>query len=158
VRAAWLSLDEGDRDPARFLTYLVAALRTAAPDLGEEVLQVLQTAPFPPTESILTVLLNEIMTLPQGLLLVLDDYHVIESGAVDEALSFLVEHLPPQMHLVITTREDPALPVPRLRARRQLVELRAADLRFTPSEAAEFLDRVMGLQLSPATTATSWTI
>ena len=77
----------------------------------------------------------------------LDDYHVIDSRAVDEALTFLVEHLPPQMHLVITTREDPALPIPRLRARRQLIELRAADLRFTPSEAAEFLNQVMELSL-----------
>lgn len=89
------------------------------------------------------------MTLPQGLLLVLDDYHVIESGAVDDALTFLVEHLPPHMHLVITTREDPALPIPRLRVRRQLTELRAADLRFTSSEAAEFLNGVMELRLSP---------
>jgi len=146
---AWLSLDEGDGDPARFLTYLLAALRTVVPTLGEGIWQVLQAAPSqpPPTESILTALLNEIITLPQGFILVLDDYHVIDSRVVDEALTFLVEHLPPQMHLVITTREDPALPIPRLRARRQLIELRAADLRFTPSEAAEFLNQVMELNL-----------
>ena len=146
--AAWLSLEEGDSDPARFLSYLVAALRTVVPVLGEGVMQVLQASPSPPAESILTALLNEISTLPQDFILVLDDYHAIESRAVDEALAFLVEHLPPQMHLVITTREDPALPLPRLRARRHLVELRAADLRFTPSEAAEFLGRVMELPLS----------
>ena len=145
---AWLSLDEADSDPARFLTYLLAALRTVAPDLGEDVLQALQAAPSPPTEAILTALLNEITAIPDRLLLVLDDYHVIESRAVVEALTFLVEHLPPQMHLVITTREDPALPIPRLRARRQLTELRAADLRFTPSEAADFLNQVMELRLS----------
>jgi LuxR family transcriptional regulator, maltose regulon positive regulatory protein len=147
--AAWLSLDEGDSDPTRFLTYLVAALRTAAPKLGEGVLEVLhasQSQP-PPTESILTALLNEITTLPGNLILVLDDYHVIDSRPVDDALTFLVEHLPPQMHLVITTREDPALPIPRLRARSQLIELRAADLRFTPFEAAEFLNQVMDLNL-----------
>jgi LuxR family maltose regulon positive regulatory protein len=150
VRVAWLSLDEGDRDPARFLTYLIAALRTVAPKLGEGALEVLQAAQSqpPPAESILTALLNEIITLPEGLILVLDDYHVIDSRAVDEALNCLAAHLPPQLHLVTTTREDPALPIPRLRARRQLTELRAADLRFTPSEAAEFLSQVMDLPLS----------
>ncbi|HEY3473773.1 MAG TPA: AAA family ATPase, partial [Anaerolineales bacterium] len=150
LKVAWLSLDEGDSDLARFLTYLVAALQTAAPKLGEGALEVLQAAQSqaPPAESILTALLNEVITLPENFILVLDDYHVIDSRAVDEALTFLVEHLPPQMHLVITTREDPALPIPRLRARRQLTELRAADLRFTASEAAEFLNQVMGLNLS----------
>ena len=150
VRAAWLSLDEGDRDPTRFLTYLVAAIRTIEPKLGEGVLEVLQASQSqpPPAESILTALLNEIISLPGSLILVLDDYHVIESRSVDQALTFLVEHLPPQMHLVITTREDPALPLPRLRARRQLIELRAADLRFTPSEASQFLNQVMELNLS----------
>ncbi|HLF75142.1 MAG TPA: LuxR C-terminal-related transcriptional regulator [Anaerolineales bacterium] len=157
-RVCWLSLDEGDSDLTRFLTYLVAALQTLAPSgvegvapkLGEGALEVLQAAQSqpPPAESILTALLNEIITLPEGFILVLDDYHVIDSRTVDEALTFLVEHLPPQMHLVITTREDPALPIPRLRARRQLIELRAADLRFTPSEAAEFLNQVMDLHLS----------
>ncbi len=147
--AAWLSLDEGDSDPSRFLTYLVSALQTVAPKLGEGVWEVLQASQSQPlTESILIALLNEVITLPDGFILVLDDYHVIDSRAVDELLNFLVEHLPPPMHLVITTREDPALPIPRLRVRRQLTELRAADLRFTPSEAAEFLNQVMGLKLS----------
>jgi LuxR family maltose regulon positive regulatory protein len=111
-------------------------------------LEVLQSAQLPSLEPFLTALLNEITTIPDHFLIVLDDYHAVESRAVDEALTFLVEHMPPQMHLVITTREDPALPLPRLRARRQLIELRAADLRFTPSEAAEFLGQVMGLDLS----------
>ena len=148
VRVAWLSLDEGDSDPARFLTYLVAALQTIEPTLGEGLLDSLQSSQPSSAESILTALVNEILTLPEGFLLVLDDYHMVDSRAVDEALTFLVEHLPPRMHLVITTREDPALPIPRLRARGQLVELRAADLRFTASEAAEFLNQVMGLDLS----------
>ena len=147
-RVAWLSLDERDSDPTRFLTYLVAALQTIAPDIGAGVLGALQSAPPPPIESVLTALVNDIITIPGNFVLVIDDYHVIDSRAVDEALTFLVEHLPPRMHLVITTREDPALPIPRLRARRQLTELRAADLRFTPSEAAEFLNQVMGLRLS----------
>ena len=145
---AWLSLDEGDNDPTRFLTYLVAALQTIAANIGAGVLAALQSPQPPPTESILTTLLNEITTIPDNFILVLDDYHVIDSKPVDEALTFLLEHLPPQMHLVIATREDPHLPLARLRARGQLTELRAADLRFTPAEAAEFLNQVMGLNLS----------
>ncbi len=145
---AWLSLDEGDNDPARFLTYLVAALQTIAANIGKGLLAILESPQPPPIESILTALLNEITTIPDNFVLVLDDYHVIDSKPVDEALTFLLEHLPPQMHLVITTREDPHLPLARLRARGQLTELRAADLRFTPAEAAEFLNQVMGLNLS----------
>ncbi|MEI8190027.1 MAG: LuxR C-terminal-related transcriptional regulator [candidate division NC10 bacterium] len=148
VRPAWLSLDEGDSDPARFMTYLVAALQTVAADVGEGALGMLQSPQPPATEAVLTALLNEITTLPHGVVLVLDDYHVVDSEPVDHALAFLLEHLPPQMHLVIATREDPALPLARWRARGQLTELRAADLRFTPSEAAEFLNRVMSLDLS----------
>ena len=112
------------------------------------MLGALQSPQPPPTESILTTLLNEITTVPDNFVLVLDDYHVIDAKPVDNALTFLVEHLPPQMHLVIATREDPQLPLARLRARGQLTELRAADLRFTPAEAAEFLNQVMGLNLS----------
>ena len=148
VRPAWLSLDEGDSDPARFMTYLVAALQTVAADVGAGALGMLQSPQPPPTEAVLTALLNEITTLPHGVVLVLDDYHVVDSEPVDHALAFLLEHLPPQMHLVIATREDPHLPLARWRARGQLTELRAADLRFTPSEAAEFLNRVMSLDLS----------
>jgi LuxR family maltose regulon positive regulatory protein len=160
VRAAWLSLDEGDNDPTRFLTYFIAALQTIAPSIGEGVLGVLQSPQPPPTESILTALLNEIATIPDNFVLVLDDYHVIDakpvdastsvdvSTSVDQALTFLLEHLPPQMHLVIASREDPNMPLARLRARGQLTELRVADLRFTPSEAAGFLNQVMGLNLS----------
>ena len=146
--AAWLSLDEGDNDPARFLVYLVAALQTIAANIGESVLGVLQSPQPPPIESTLTALLNEITTIPDDFVLVLDDYHVIDTRAVDDALAFVLDHLPPRMHLVIATREDPHLPLARLRARGQLSELRAADLRFTPSEAAEFLVEVMGLSLS----------
>jgi LuxR family maltose regulon positive regulatory protein len=145
---AWLSLDEGDNDPTRFLTYLVAALQTVVANIGEGVLGALQSPQPPPPETILTALLNEITTIPDNFVLVLDDYHTIDSKAVDSALAFLLEHLPPQMHLVIATREDPHLPLSRLRVRSQLTELRAADLRFTPSEAADFLNQVMGLNLS----------
>jgi LuxR family maltose regulon positive regulatory protein len=145
---AWLSLDEGDNDPARFLTYLIAAVQTIVPKIGEGLLAVLQSPQPPPPESILTSLLNEITTVSDNFSLVLDDYHVIDAQPVDQVFTFLVEHLPPQMHLVIASREDPPLPLARLRVRDQLIELRALDLRFTPAEAAEFLNRVMGLSLS----------
>src|SRR6266704_2444692 len=147
---AWLSLDEGENDPARFLAYLVAALQTIAATIGEGVLGVLQSSQPPPTEAILTALLNEITAIPDNFVLVLDDYHVIDAKPIDQALTYLVEHLPPQMHLVIATREDPQLPLARLRARSHLTELRAADLRFTASEASAFLTQVMGLSLSAA--------
>ncbi len=155
---AWLSLDQGDNDPVRFLTYFVAALQTVAPQIGAGVLAVLQS-PQPPREpagreAMLTALLNEMTTIPTDFVLVLDDYHVIDAreplGAIDQALTFLLEHLPPQMHMVIATREDPNLPLARWRARGQLTELRVTDLRFTHTEAAEFLNQVMALKLSTA--------
>jgi LuxR family transcriptional regulator, maltose regulon positive regulatory protein len=145
---AWLSLDQRDDDPSSFLTYLVAALRTIAPEIGGEALVALQSPQPPPIESILTSIVNELGTAPDDCVLVLDDYHVLDSRPDDEALAFLLEHLPPRLHLVIATREDPRLPFARLRARGQLTELRAADLRFTPAEAAEFLERAAGVDLS----------
>jgi LuxR family transcriptional regulator, maltose regulon positive regulatory protein len=145
---AWLSLDERDNDPTRFLTYLVTALQTIAQKIGTGVLAALQSSQPPPAESILTTLLNEITTISDNFVLVLDDYHVIDSPPVDQALIFLVEHMPSQMHLVIATREDPPLPLARLRARGELTELRAADLRFTSEEAGAFLNQMMGLDLS----------
>lgn len=145
---AWLSLDERDNDPARLLTYLVAALKTIAANIGEGVLAVLQSPQPLPTESILTILLNEITTIQDNFLLVLDDLHVIDAKPANHALTFMLEHLPPQMHVVILTREEPNLPLARLRARGQLTELRGADLRFNSFEAAGFLNQVMGLNLS----------
>lgn len=145
---AWLSLDEGDNDLTRFLTYLITALQTIAPEVGAGVLAALQSPQLPPVEVLLTNLLNEIAAIPDHCIFVLDDYHVIESHPVNAALAFLLDHLPPHLHLVIASREDPPLPLARLRARGQLTELRAADLRFIPGEAADFLNRVMGLQLT----------
>lgn len=145
--AAWLSLDEGDNDAARFLSYVAAALQTVAPSVGKGVLGALQLAQPPPVESLLTSLVNEMASVAQAYVLVLDDYHVIEAQAVQEAVAFLLAHLPPQAHVVLATREDPPLPLARLRARGQLTELRAADLRFRESEAAAFLNQVMGLAL-----------
>jgi len=143
----WLSLDEGDNDPVRFISYLIAALQTIKQGIGESLLPALQSQQQPSTEAILTILLNEIATISDSFFLVLDDYHTIDAKVIEEAITFLVEHQPPQMHMVIATREDPSLPLARLRARGQLIELRTADLRFTPAEAAEFLNQMMGLHL-----------
>lgn len=148
--AAWLSLDEGEHDLPRFLTYLVAALQTISANMGERALAALQSPQSPPIESILTILLNEIAAISESFILALDDYHLIDSQAVDQALVFLLERLPRQMRLVIATREDPSLPLARYRAKGQLAELRAADLQFTPAEAAEFLNEKMGLNLRDA--------
>jgi LuxR family maltose regulon positive regulatory protein len=146
---AWVSLDEADTNPIHFLAYLVTALQTIESKIGTDVLAAIQSTQPPSVESLLTVLLNEIIALPDKFILVLDDYHAIDSKPVDQVLTFLLEHMPPQMYLVIATREDPQLPLARLRARGQLTELRAADLRFTPVESAEFLNQKMGLNLSP---------
>ena len=147
--AAWLSLDEGDSDPTRFLAYLIAALQTVAPSVGQGALAALQAPQPPPPEAILTAVLNDLAALPDRLLLVLDDYHAVDAQPVDQAVAFLLQNLPPHLHLVIATREDPPLPLARLRARGQLTELRAAELRFSPVEAAQFLNDAMGLNLSP---------
>ncbi|MBI9043472.1 MAG: tetratricopeptide repeat protein [Anaerolineaceae bacterium] len=143
-----MSLDEGDNDPTRFLTYLVAALQTIAPKIGEGIFVALQSPQPLPGEALLTTLLNEIAAIPDNFILVLDDYHIIDSEPINHALTFLLEHLPPQMNLVIATREDPPLPLSRYRVRGQLTELRAADLRFTPEEAGAFLNQMMNLNLS----------
>lgn len=151
---AWLSLDAEDSDLARFMAYFVAALRTLVADIGEGILFVLQSPQPPPAKALFTALLNEIAAVPDDFILVLDDYHVLHAGPVDDAVTFLLEHLPPQMHVVIATREDPQLPLSRLRAQGQMTELRAADLRFTLTETAEFLHQVMGLHLSVEEIAT----
>ncbi|MFT5194263.1 MAG: LuxR family maltose regulon positive regulatory protein, partial [Candidatus Promineifilaceae bacterium] len=150
---AWLSLDDGDKDLVRFLTYFVAALQTMAlkseaEKIGEGVMNLLQSPQPLSTETILTMLLNEIARIPKKFILILDDYHLVDTKLVDDALIFLLDHLPPQMHLIITTREDPPLPLARYRVKGQLTELRVSDLRFTSSEAAEFFNQVMGLSLS----------
>jgi LuxR family maltose regulon positive regulatory protein len=145
---AWLSLDESDNDLTRFLTYLVAAAQTIEANIGKGVLSALRSTQPPLVEGILTTLINEVAAIPDRFALVFDDYHLIEAQSIHDALTFLLRRLPPQMHLIIATREDPPLPLARLRARGQLTELRVTDLRFTSSETAEFLNRVMGLNLS----------
>ncbi len=145
---AWLSLDADDNDLMRFLTYLVAAVQTVSPETGRGALAALQSTENVASDTILTLLLNDMVDQQTTFCLVLDDYHVIETPAIDEAIDFLLEHQPPQMHLAIATRHDPTLPLARLRVRGELTDLRAADLRFSNVEAAEFLNQVMGLDLS----------
>ena len=146
--AAWLSLDQRDNDPALFWNYLVAALKTAVAGLGGSAPSLLET-PQPPMEVVLATLLNDLSAISNDVVMVLDDYHVIDARDVLDGMAFLLEHLPPQIHLVIASRADPALPLARLRGLGELVEIRAADLRFTPEEAAAYLNGVMGLGLAP---------
>lgn len=153
---AWLSLDEGDNDLKRFLSYFVAALQTVPTSnivIGEAVADALQAPQLPPIEALLTALINDIATSSDAFVLVLDDYHLIDSPEIDQALAFLLNHAPPPLHLAIATRVDPSLPLSRLRARGQLTELRTAELRFTPAEAALFLQLVTGLEVSAADVA-----
>jgi LuxR family maltose regulon positive regulatory protein len=146
--AAWLSLDEADNDLPRFLTYLAAAFQQIDEGIGASLLSALQSVQPPPLENLLTALLNEITHQVDPLVLVLDDYHQLSEAAISEAMKYLLRHQPPQLHLVLTTREDPDLPLARLRARDQLTEIRARELRFTREEADVFLRSVMGLALT----------
>jgi LuxR family maltose regulon positive regulatory protein len=150
---AWLSLDAADNDPARFARYLVAAIEAAQPGIAAGAHAALQAARDAPLDAVLAALIDALATLPRDLVLVLDDYHAIEARPIHGALATLVANRPSRAHLVIATRADPPLPLARLRARGELVELRAADLRFTPEEAAEFLNQSMGLRLSAAQVA-----
>ncbi len=147
-KVAWLSLDDGDNDLVRFLSYFITALQTLWDEIGKGALVALQSPGDVNTEVILTTLLNEIAELPENLMLVLDDYHVIESHPIDQAITFILEHLPPQLHLIIASRIDPTLPLSRLRARGEMTEIRANDLRFTLDEVTDFLKQRTGLDLS----------
>jgi LuxR family transcriptional regulator, maltose regulon positive regulatory protein len=146
--AAWLSLEQGDNEITRFLTYMISALQTISENIGEGVLSVLHSPQPTPTKSVLSALLNELAAIPFSFILVFDDYHAASSSEVNEALDFLLDHLPAQMHLVLTSRETPAISLPRLRAQGQLTELRAADMRFTVTEAENLFNHIMELNLS----------
>jgi len=151
IKVAWLSLDGDDNDPVRFLTYFIAALNQSKDietDIGQGALNLLQSPQPPPPNTVLISLINELAAIPEKIVFVLDDYHLIEEKLIHQALVFLLKNLPSQLHVVIATRQDPSLSLGRLRARCQLTELRAVDLRFTSSEAADFLNQVMGLNLS----------
>jgi LuxR family maltose regulon positive regulatory protein len=145
--AAWLSLEVSDNDPIRFLSYFIAALQTIKPRLAEGLLANFHTLKPAAVESVLTGLLNEIAEIEKPVVLVLDDYHLIQDNSIHGYLSFLLEHLPAQLHLVLSTRADPPFSLTLLRARGQMTELRSSDLRFTDEETAEFLNKLMGLDL-----------
>jgi LuxR family maltose regulon positive regulatory protein len=146
--AAWVSLDRGDNDPASFWAYVIAALRTVAPGVGESALALLRAPQPPAVEAVLTALLNDLGAVAGEIVLVLDDYHVIDAREVRDGMAFLLDHVPPGLHVVIASRADPVLPLARLRARGELAEIRAAELRFTAEEAAAYLNGMMGLELT----------
>jgi LuxR family maltose regulon positive regulatory protein len=152
-RVAWLALDPGDADLRLFLTHVIAAIQTVEPVAGVEALALLEAGGTTPTEAVLVSLINDLDVLVGPTVVALDDYHVIDAAAVHEAVTFLLENLPPQVTLAISTRADPPLPLSRLRARGELVEVRAADLRFTTEEAGVFFNEVMELQLESALVA-----
>jgi LuxR family maltose regulon positive regulatory protein len=145
---AWLSLDAADDQPASFWAYLITALQGVVPGVGATALALLQEGHPPPIDAILGTLLNDLASAPDEIVLVLDDYHVVDGPAIQDGMTYLLEHLPARLHLVIATRADPALPMARLRAQGELVEIRAVDLRFTPDEATEYLNDGMGLDLA----------
>lgn len=143
----WVSLDQRDSDAAVFWTYLATALGRSVPGVGASALAMLASGGWP-TDAVVTQLINDLTGVDHDVVAVLDDYHVIDSTEVHDGVAFLLDHLPPNVHLVIATRADPPLPLARLRARGQLVEIRAADLRFTAAEAEQYLNDVMGLALT----------
>src|SRR6478672_11037826 len=149
-RVAWLSLDAEDSELRRFVTHLVAAIQTSSPGVGAEALVLLESNRALPAEAVLVSLVNDLDELAGPTVLALDDYHVIDAPDIHESVAFLLDHLPPQVTIAITTRADPPLPLARLRGRGELLELRAADLRFTAGEADAFLNDLMGLNLDPA--------
>ncbi|WP_228479409.1 LuxR C-terminal-related transcriptional regulator [Microbacterium atlanticum] len=152
--AAWLSLDAGDNDPALFWAYVIGALRTVSPDVGADTLAALETSGVGLTQGALTGLLNDLAALERDVVLVIDDYHLIEAAAVHDSVAFFIDNTPPNLHLVLATRADPPLPLARLRARGELTEVRAADLRFTAEEASAYLTDVMQLPLTASQVST----
>jgi LuxR family maltose regulon positive regulatory protein len=147
-QVAWVSLDVGDNDPVRFWSYAIAALQSVHAGLGADALALLQSPQPPPLTTVLTLLINALAALPAPVVLVLDDYHAITASTIHESLAFLLEHLPPQLRLVIISRSDPPLPLMRLRAHGELTDLRAADLGFTTDEVETFFNQVLGLRLA----------
>ncbi|HEX2980137.1 MAG TPA: hypothetical protein VHO48_07725 [Anaerolineaceae bacterium] len=149
ARVGWLSLDEEDNDPTRFLAYVIAAIEKVCPEVTRDAQAYLRSPQPPPIQTILVVLINSLQNLTHLLWLVLDDYHFITNREIHTSLTFLLEHLPARFHLVIATRSDPPLPLHRLRASNRLLELRSDDLRFTTEETTTFINQVMALCLSP---------
>jgi LuxR family transcriptional regulator, maltose regulon positive regulatory protein len=150
---AWVSLDDGDNDPVRFWDYFIAAFKIFKPVAGEAASTILHSGQSYTTEGLLTSLINDIADISKNFVIVLDDYHLIKSDAIHTALAFLLDHIPPMMHLVVATRADPPLPLPHFRGRGTLVEIGADDLRFTDEEAARLLREILGTPLSAEQTA-----
>ena len=150
---AWLSLDKDDNQAGRFLSYLIASFHGVDERVGEDAGQLMSGMQPALPQAVLTSLINDLDASSQEIVLALDDYHVISGQEVHQAVAFLLEHCPSTLHLLIATRSDPPLPVARLRARGQVIELRAADLRFTEPEAAQFLNEIMGLRLDAGSVA-----
>jgi LuxR family maltose regulon positive regulatory protein len=147
-QVTWLSIDDGDNDLKRFFVYFILAIQKINPSLGEDVLPVLQAADNPQTEHLLTILINDIAATDEEITLVLDDYHLIENQDIHNGLKFLIDHIPPNLHLVIASRVDPPIPLTRLRARDQITEIRSRDLRFNQTETETYLNEHMGLDLA----------
>ena len=145
----WISLETSDNDPVRFWTVFITALQQAFPTLGDNVLAAFSTPHIQSSEAIVRVLLQDMLQISQPYILMLDDYHVIEMSSIHQSLTFLLEHLPPHIHVVVSTRTDPPFSLARLRVRGQLAEIRAADLSFTCEDAELFFTNVMALRLTP---------
>ena len=148
LKVVWFSIDVADNDPVRFWDYVIAAIQSVHPHIGDKAFVLLHEPQPLPVETILSTLINELLALPDLLSIVLDDYHMIETPEIHDGLAFFVEHIPPQLRLIITTRTDPPLPLARMRVRNQLLELRSADLRFLPQQIEAFFTDVMGLTLT----------
>ena len=149
LSAAWLSLDEGDNDPARFWAYLIAAIQAVHPDVGREAREIVGAPQLRRAEPAVNSLLNDISALTHDLVLVLDDYHAVEAQPIHEGLGYLLDHQPPNLHITLITRSDPPLSLARLRAHGQLLEIRASDLQFSFDEVATLFNVKMGLTLDP---------
>ena len=145
--AAWLSLDEGDNNPIRFHSYLLAAIQTICPEVGQSLFASLNSPQPPEEKAIPPALINELVSHTAPLVLVLDDYHVINNETIHQGLAFIIDYAPSNLHLILTSREDPPLPLPRWRLRGQLNEIHVPDLRFTPAEAGMFFEQTMGMHL-----------
>jgi LuxR family maltose regulon positive regulatory protein len=149
IPVAWLSLEDGDNDPTRFIRYLTGALQMISSDLGRQAQAMLRSPQRPPDEIVLTTLINDLTSRDDLLILVLDDYHLIHTPGIHKALNFLVEHIPQSVHIVLATREDPPIAIPRLQARDQALVIRQADLAFNQDEATEFFHHQAAIELSP---------
>jgi LuxR family maltose regulon positive regulatory protein len=147
--ATWLSLDEGDNDPVRFWSYVIAAIQSVEQDVGNEAKQIIASPQLRRTDPVIISLLNDVSELSHDLVLVLDDYHVVEAKQVHDGLSYLLDHQPANLHIVLVTRADPPISLARMRAHGRLVEIRATDLEFSAAEAALLFNDVMNLNLNP---------